>query len=84
MLMDCATTGVEPDFALLNLKIGRRGYFRIVNESVPSALKALGHTESQINDILNYVRGTADITHAPHINTNTLKAKGFNDEDIKK
>ena len=85
LLMDCATTGVEPDFALVKFKkLAGGGYFRIVNESVPSALKALGHTESQINDILNYVRGTADITHAPHINAITLKTKGFNDEDIKK
>src|SRR3989339_295352 len=85
LLMDCATTGVEPDFALVKFKkLAGGGYFRIVNESVPSALKALGHTELQINDILNYVRGTADITHAPHINAITLKTKGFNDGDIKK
>lgn len=85
LLMDCATTGVEPDFALVKFKkLAGGGYFRIVNESVPAALKALRYNDEQINDILNYARGTADITGAPHINAQTLKAKGFNDEDIKK
>ena len=83
LLMDCATTGVEPDFALVKFKkLAGGGYFRIVNEAVPMALKNLEYNETQINDILNYMRGTADITSAPHINATTLKAKGFNDEDL--
>lgn len=83
LLMDCATTGVEPDFALVKFKkLAGGGYFRIVNEAVPLALKNLGYSEVETNDIVNYMRGTADITTAPHINATTLKAKGFNDEDI--
>ncbi len=84
LLMDCATTGVEPDFALVKFKkLAGGGYFRIVNDAVPEALKQLGYTHSEITDILNYMRGTADVTNAPYINAETLKAKGFVDADIK-
>ncbi len=83
LLMDCATTGVEPDFALVKFKkLAGGGYFRIVNDAVPMALQQLGYTPSQMQDILNYMRGTADITNAPHINAATLKKKGFVDSDI--
>ncbi|HRH23715.1 MAG TPA: vitamin B12-dependent ribonucleotide reductase [Candidatus Magasanikbacteria bacterium] len=84
LLMDCATTGVEPDFALVKFKkLAGGGYFRIVNDAVPMALQQLGYTPSQMQAILNYMRGTADITNAPHINATTLKEKGFIDADIK-
>lgn len=84
LLMDCSTTGVEPDFALVKFKkLAGGGYFRIVNEGVPNALKNLGYNEKESRDILDFMQGTADITTAPNINTNTLKAKGFNDDDIK-
>ncbi|MBP9731964.1 MAG: vitamin B12-dependent ribonucleotide reductase [Candidatus Magasanikbacteria bacterium] len=84
LLMDCATTGVEPDFALVKFKkLAGGGYFRIVNDAVPMALQQLGYTPSQMQGILNYMRGTADITNAPHINATTLKQKGFIDADIK-
>jgi len=84
LLMDCATTGVEPDFALVKFKkLAGGGYFRIVNEAVPSALKNLGYSDDQVVDILNYMRGTADIMHAPYINAQSLKEKGFTDEDLK-
>jgi len=84
LLMDCATTGVEPDFALVKFKkLAGGGYFRIVNESVPAALKNLGYSDKHVEDILNYTKGTADITVAPHINADTLKKKGFTDDDIK-
>ncbi len=83
LLMDCATTGVEPDFALVKFKkLAGGGYFRIVNESVPSALHVLDYTEEQVKDILNYMRGTADMTKAPHINETSLKEKGFISEDM--
>ena len=84
LLMDCATTGVEPDFALVKFKkLAGGGYFRIVNDAVPMALEQLGYTPAQMQDILNYMRGTADITNAPHINVITLKNKGFVDSDIR-
>lgn len=85
LLMDCATTGVEPDFALVKFKkLSGGGYFKIVNESVPVALRVMGYTENQINDIINYLRGHATLKNAPHINHETLKEKGFNDEDLVK
>ncbi len=83
LLMDCATTGVEPDFALVKFKkLAGGGYFKIVNEAVPAALKNLKYTEDQIEEIMDYMRGSADITDAPHINAASLKEKGFVDQDI--
>src|SRR3989339_1215006 len=83
LLMDCSTTGVEPDFALVKFKkLAGGGYFRIVNESVPVALENLGYKANEITDILNYLRGTADITNAPGINAKTLGAKGFSPTDL--
>ena len=85
LLMDCATTGVEPDFALVKFKkLAGGGYFKIVNEAVPVALKNLKYTDAEIQDILNYTKGTADIASAPQINTTTLKEKGFTDGDLEK
>ncbi len=83
LLMDCATTGVEPDFALVKFKkLAGGGYFRIANEAIPKALENLGYNEEEMKDILDYAKGTADITNAPHVNSASLKAKGFNDDDI--
>ncbi len=83
LLMDCATTGVEPDFALVKFKkLAGGGYFRIVNDAVPVALEQLGYAPDQITRILNYMRGTADITNAPHINAKSLATKGLIDVDI--
>ena len=83
LAMDCATTGVEPDFALVKFKkLSGGGYFKIVNEAVPVALKNLKYTDREIKDILDYMKGTADVTDAPGINARTLKSKGFTDEDI--
>lgn len=85
LLMDCATTGVEPDFALVKFKkLAGGGYFKIVNESVPVALRVLGYTEGQIGDIINYLRGRATLKNAPHINHQILQEKGFTAEDLNK
>jgi len=85
LLMDCATTGVEPDFSLVKFKkLAGGGYFKIVNESVPMALKTLGYNESQINDVINYLKGRATLKGCPGINPESLKAKGLNDEEINK
>jgi len=81
--MDCATTGVEPDFALVKFKkLAGGGYFRIVNEAIPVALQNLGYSEEYVKEIIDYVRGKADISKAPQINAESLKAKGFKDEDL--
>jgi ribonucleoside-diphosphate reductase alpha chain len=85
LLMDCDTTGVEPDFALVKFKkLSGGGYFKIINQSIPPALRNLGYTEAQINDIIHYVKGHTTLEGAPYINAQTLKAKGLNDRDIQK
>jgi len=78
LLMDCDTTGVEPDFALVKFKkLAGGGYFRIINQSVPPALKRLGYTQQQIHDIVEYAVGTQTLDGAPYINRMTLAQKGF-------
>ncbi|HRP39952.1 MAG TPA: vitamin B12-dependent ribonucleotide reductase [Chitinophagales bacterium] len=85
LLMDCDTTGVEPDFALVKFKkLSGGGYFKIVNESVPFALRNLGYAENQIEAIVNYAKGNASIYGAPGVNPETLMAKGFTQADIDK
>ncbi|MEK7084782.1 MAG: adenosylcobalamin-dependent ribonucleoside-diphosphate reductase [Patescibacteria group bacterium] len=85
LLMDCATTGVEPDFALVKFKkLAGGGYFKIVNESVPAALKNLGYTDEETIAIINYMKGHGTLEEAPHINRASLKAKGFTDADVTK
>jgi ribonucleoside-diphosphate reductase alpha chain len=83
LLMDCATTGVEPDFALVKFKkLAGGGYFKIANEAVPVALKNLDYSDAQIVDIVNYMRGVGNLDEAPHINRASLKARGFSDADV--
>ena len=78
LLMDCDTTGVEPDFALVKFKkLAGGGYFRIINESVPSALRALGYGPREVDDIVGYCAGTGGLEGAPHINRHTLAELGF-------
>ncbi|MBP6732115.1 MAG: vitamin B12-dependent ribonucleotide reductase, partial [Chitinophagales bacterium] len=85
LLMDCDTTGVEPDFALVKFKkLSGGGYFKIVNECVPAALYNLGYSESEIDSIVKYAKGTGTLTGCPYINAETLRAKGFNTSDIEK
>nr|WP_038038299.1 vitamin B12-dependent ribonucleotide reductase [Thermorudis peleae] len=83
LLMDCDTTGIEPDFALVKFKkLAGGGYFKIANKSIAPALKRLGYSPEQIEDILRYVLGTLSLDGAPHINRDSLRAKGFTDADI--
>jgi ribonucleoside-diphosphate reductase alpha chain len=85
LLMDCDTTGVEPDFALVKFKkLAGGGYFKIVNQSVPSALGRLGYSANEIQEIVAYVTGTNTLLAAPHINRRTLKEKGLTDADMAK
>jgi len=85
LLMDCDTTGVEPDFALVKFKkLAGGGYFKIVNQSVAPALSRLGYAPGEISDIVTYIVGTSSIDGAPHINTESLLDKGFSEEDILK
>ncbi len=85
LLMDCDTTGVEPDFALVKFKkLAGGGYFKIANGSVEPALRNLGYTEPQMKEMLTYVMGTLSLKGSPHINQEVLKAKGFTDEELAK
>jgi ribonucleoside-diphosphate reductase alpha chain len=85
LVMDCDTTGVEPDFALVKFKkLAGGGYFKIINQSVPVALKHLGYDEKQIDAIVKYAVGAATFEGAPFINPQTLSEKGFIAEEIQK
>ncbi len=80
LVMDCDTTGIEPDFALVKFKkLAGGGYFKIINQSVPPALRRLGYSTAQIEDIVRYATGTATLKGAPAINHDTLKERGFDD-----
>jgi len=85
LVMDCDTTGVEPDFALVKFKkLSGGGYFKIINQSVPSALKHLRYSQKEIDAIIKYAVGSASFAGAPHINHQTLSEKGFIADEIKK
>ncbi|MBO9199128.1 MULTISPECIES: vitamin B12-dependent ribonucleotide reductase [Niastella] len=85
LVMDCDTTGVEPDFALVKFKkLSGGGYFKIINQSVPTALKNLGYQTREIESIVKYAVGAGTFLGAPHINHQTLSEKGFIAEEIKK
>jgi len=83
LVMDCDTTGIEPDFALVKFKkLAGGGYFKIINRAVPDALRALGYRESEIAEIEAYAVGHGSMKQAPAINPSSLRAKGFTDEKI--
>ncbi len=83
LVMDCDTTGIEPDFALVKFKkLAGGGYFKIINRAVPEALRTLGYSESQIAEIEAYAVGHGNLNQAPAVNPSSLKAKGFTDEKI--
>ncbi|MBB4359130.1 ribonucleoside-diphosphate reductase alpha chain [Bradyrhizobium sp. CIR18] len=85
LVMDCDTTGIEPDFALVKFKkLAGGGYFKIINRAVPAALRALGYREADIAEIEAYAVGHGSLSNAPGINASTLKAKGFTDDAIAK
>lgn len=85
LLMDCDTTGIEPDFALVKFKkLAGGGYFKIVNQTVPRALRRLGYSERETQEIVAYVSGTNTLLAAPHVNRRTLKEKGLTDAELAK
>jgi ribonucleotide reductase alpha subunit len=85
LVMDCDTTGIEPDFALVKFKkLAGGGYFKIINASIPPALARLGYTPRQIEDIVRYCRGAGTLQGCPHINPVSLKAKGFTPEALQR
>jgi ribonucleoside-diphosphate reductase alpha chain len=83
LVMDCDTTGIEPDFALVKFKkLAGGGYFKIINRAVPQALATLGYSTREIEDIIDYAVGLGTLEHAPGVNHASLRAKGFTDEKI--
>jgi len=85
LVMDCDTTGVEPDFALVKFKkLSGGGYFKIINQSVPQALRNLKYAENEIEEIVNFAKGHATLENAPHINFGSLSEKGFTSADMQK
>jgi ribonucleoside-diphosphate reductase alpha chain len=78
LVMDCDTTGIEPDYALVKFKkLAGGGYFKIINQSLPPALATLGYSDAQIQDIVTYCTGHGTLNGAPFIDHQALQAKGF-------
>ena len=85
LVMDCDTTGIEPDFALVKFKkLAGGGYFKIINQAVPEALRTLGYRENELAEIEAYAVGHGSLAQAPGINHSTLRTKGFTDDVIEK
>jgi len=83
LLMDCDTTGVEPDFALVKFKkLAGGGYFKIANQSLRPSLSNLGYPAEQIHEILRYVMGSLTLHDAPHVNYQALKQMGFTTQEL--
>jgi ribonucleoside-diphosphate reductase alpha chain len=82
LVMDCDTTGVEPDFSLVKFKkLAGGGYFKIINTSLPPALRKLGYDETQIEDIVRYCLGSGSLDGAPAVSAEALRQKGFTDAE---
>src|SRR5712691_34316 len=80
LVMDCDTTGIEPDFALVKFKkLAGGGYFKIINRAVPEALRTLGYDDGEIAAIERYALGRGTLKGAPHINHESLAEKGFDE-----
>ena len=85
LVMDCDTTGIEPDFAIVKFKkLAGGGYFKIINRVVPEALANLGYSEAQISDIVNYAVGAGSLKNCQSISPSALRDKGFGDEELAK
>ncbi len=85
LVMDCDTTGIEPDFALVKFKkLAGGGYFKIINASIPPALARLGYTPREVDDVVRYCRGSGTLAGCPHVNPASLRARGLPDEVIQR
>jgi len=85
LVMDCDTTGIEPDFALVKFKkLAGGGYFKIINQQVPEALKTLGYPQKQIAEIIDYAVGRGTLKDSPGVNHAALRARGFDDDALAK
>ena len=85
LVMDCDTTGIEPDFAMVKFKkLAGGGYFKIINRMVPAALRRLGYSESEVADIIEYAVGRGTLEGSPAIDHAALTEKGFTPDAIEK
>ncbi|MEQ8897466.1 MAG: vitamin B12-dependent ribonucleotide reductase [Roseovarius sp.] len=85
LVMDCDTTGIEPDFALVKFKkLAGGGYFKIINRSVPAALEKLGYGSAQVEEIVSYAVGHGTIGNAPGVNHTSLAGHGFGPAELEK
>ena len=85
LIMDCDTTGIEPDFALVKFKkLAGGGYFKIINQSVPNALRVLGYDQQKIDSIVSYAVGNGSLENCPKINSTSLLGHGFSSKEIEK
>ena len=85
LLMDCDTTGIEPDFSLVKFKkLAGGGYFKIINQSIPIALRHLGYPEENVKSIVTYATGHNTLKDSPYVNHESLKAKGFTPAELEK
>ncbi len=83
LVMDCDTTGIEPDFALVKFKkLAGGGYFKIINRTVPPALTSLGYSDVEVKEIIDYAVGHGTLKSAPAVNHDMLRQKGFTDEAL--
>ena len=83
--MDCDTTGIEPDFALVKFKkLAGGGYFKIINQSVPNALRVLGYDQQKIDSMVSYAVGSGSLEKCPKINPTSLLGHGFSSKEIEK
>ena len=85
LVMDCDTTGIEPDFAIVKFKkLAGGGYFKIINRVVPEALEGLGYSKSQIEDVIGYAVGAGSLRKCQSVSINALRDKGFGNAEIDK
>ncbi|MEM1361495.1 MAG: vitamin B12-dependent ribonucleotide reductase [Pseudomonadota bacterium] len=85
LVMDCDTTGIEPDFALVKFKkLAGGGYFKIINRSVPAALAKLGYGSAEIEEIVAYAVGHGTLGNAAGVNHTALIGHGFGPDEIAK
>ncbi|MCD4751362.1 MAG: vitamin B12-dependent ribonucleotide reductase [Thermoanaerobaculales bacterium] len=83
LVMDCDTTGIEPDFALVKFKkLAGGGYFKIINQAIPAALFRLGYVEEQVSDIVGYTVGRGTLKGCPTIDYEALASRGFDSEAL--
>ncbi len=83
LVMDCSTTGIEPDFSLVKYKkLAGGGYFKIINQSVEMALEYLKYSKEEQKNIISYAVGSLDFANCPHINNKSLQAKGFGQKEL--